>query len=470
MAELREILRPNSYASPSNRKRSRVEVDTDTETEYDGCDFKKRRASLQTYPEHLQKQVTQLATDIVASIYFDINYLCVIRTSIKIEKTDKHVKFYRLQYSDSVELLDMLVGSTIEPKKYEAADHRGTLQRMREFVSMFSWKMLAICLTTEGFRRAVREIKHGGIWVVIMEKIKDNEWSIEVYARSRNLDWRGQLLKYAYLGVTERDAELRFFRKMWAQHPHHTVQGLNRQIRRLWYENQQQVHINECIFNPDSDLWKATGRRTDPSLRRPEDGKCDLCGSKTLCDCKLDFPAGSLFELVERPKTGTGVRALYAFKRRDILGQFVGEIQPPDYEGDEVYALSLVSKINLDKALAVISPKQYGNWTRYIAHSCNASCEFVPRTIGKYIVMTVEALADIAAGEDITVNYGMEYWADKKYACECGEWNCFSKEQSEEEEEEVIEHHPRISAADPASAVTPGLLSSLLSALLLSRF
>ncbi|KAL4988411.1 hypothetical protein BDW68DRAFT_158972 [Aspergillus falconensis] len=420
-----EIPRSVPNATSLGQKRPREDTSKDEEDQFD---FTRRRARLATYPEHVQKQVTQLVTDILASIYYDINYVCIVRTNCKFENMAENVAYYRLQYSQSADLLDMLIGQIINPERYQASDPRGILRRMGEFVALFGWKMLSICITAEGFRRAVREIRHGGIWGELMEKMRENQWSLEVFARSRNLDWRGQLLKYAHLRIPKLDAELRPCRKMWSQHPHHIVQSMNKKVKRPWFKGDTQIHVDKPVFDPDSENLKAKGQTTDPTLRRPEDGDCDLCGLDS-CDCEIDFSAGSLVELVERPLTGTGVRALTSFREGDILGQFIGEIQPTDFDDDEVYALAHVSKVDMEEPLAIISPKKYGNWTRYIAHSCNASCEFRARTIGRHTVMTVEARRNIVAGEDVTINYGAEYWEGKQ--CMCGEENCLSKKTVE---------------------------------------
>ncbi|KAL4763805.1 SET domain protein [Aspergillus foveolatus] len=364
----------------------------DTSKDEDDCfDFKRRRALLTKYPQRVQKQVTQLVSDILVSIYYDINYVCIVRATCIFENK-----------ADTADLLGLLIGQIIDPERYQGFDPRGTVHRMGEFVVLFGWKMLSICITAEGFRRAVREISHGGTWGELLGKIRENQWSLE----------------------------LRPYRKMWSQHPHHVVQSINKKVRRPCLKGEIQIHVDNPVFDPDSENWKAKGQTTDPTLRRTEDGDCDLCGLSS-CDCEIDFSAGSLVELVERPLTGTGVRALTSFRAGDILGQFIGEIQPTDYDDDEVYALTHVSKVDMEEPLAIISPKKYGNWTRYIAHSCDASCEFRARTVGKHTVMTVEAKRNIVAGEDITVNYGTEYWENKQ--CMCGEVDCLSKKAVGEE-------------------------------------
>lgn len=421
---------------PIRRKRARKDASADGNPEYQRYEKKQKRI-LAAYPPQMQDQVSKLVSDILASIYYDINYVCILRGNVRLDPTAETVAQYRLQFRESSDLLDRVVGRFINrdtdtnlhdgsgPKFY--FDPRGTIRRLEEFVTIFGWKMLTICMTAEGFRRACREIRHSVIWAEFLEKMRENQWSIEVFARSRNLDWRGQLLKYAHLElIPELDSELRPVRKMWGQHPHHVVQTLDKKVRRPMFEGTPQAHIDESVFDPRN--WEEDGRLEDPTTRIPHDGDCDLCGSKDICDCVLDFSAGSLIELVDRPLTGTGVRALTSFKKGDILGQFVGELHHPDYDGDHVYSLMHASKTDPEYFLAIISPRKYGNWTRYIAHSCRASTKFNYRTVGRRTVMTVEARRDIAPFEDLTINYGSDYWAHRE--CMCGEANCVSRQRS----------------------------------------
>ncbi|KAL4958897.1 SET domain protein [Aspergillus stella-maris] len=401
---------------------------------------KRRKSSLTNYPVQIQQKVSDLVRDVLASTYYDINYLCIQRAHLHWEVDAEVVSHYRLQYHEATALLDQVVSQSLNPEVYAGHDPRGTLRRLNEFKDVFGWKILAICCTAEGFRRGVREIRHGGIWTEFLALVDENAWSLEVFARSRCLDWCGVLVKYADLGVAGLDEVLRPSRKMWSEHPHHIVQGVDRKIRRPWFGDGKQVHIDDVVFDKKKWIIAADGYRAgedpqDPTIRGPRDGPCDVCGSPDLCSCKLDFSAGSLVELIDRAVTGTGVRALTNFKKGDILGQFVGELFPPEYEDDKVYSLVHVTKTSGDDVVAVISPQRFGNWTRYIAHSCSPCTKFNARTVGDRTVMTIEARRDIAAFEDLTVHYGRQYWTYRK--CLCGEENCLSKKGNESVESEV---------------------------------
>ena len=70
--------------------------------------------------------------------------------------------------------------------------------------------------------------------------------------------------------------------------------------------------------------------------------------------------------------------------------------------------------------------KHHGNWTRFINHSCRASCDFgavrlqdnVPRLI-------VRCIRPLEAFEEITIDYGRGYFEPAHRFCFCGEANCY---------------------------------------------
>ena len=98
-----------------------------------------------------------------------------------------------------------------------------------------------------------------------------------------------------------------------------------------------------------------------------------------------------------------GVRTLTRFKKGDILDAYMGEIFPCGVPEDLTYSLDQNTKER--KRIATITAAQFGNWTRYINHSCKEpSVAFVERTIGKYTLVTIEAIRDINPFEELSVN------------------------------------------------------------------
>ncbi|KAL4877457.1 hypothetical protein BJY04DRAFT_230597 [Aspergillus karnatakaensis] len=390
------------------------------------------RLSVPDYVPDPQTEIRKAARDILASIYYDINQVCLMRVKVVWDPTEENAVRYRSQFQESEALMDMLVAPVLDPETYDIPDPSGTVKRLEEFMKRFRFRLLAMCSLAEGFRRACCGISDE-VWAEFLHLVKENQRSLNVFARTRDLDWQGPLLKYAKLGVKVIDEALRPSATMSNQHPHHNFLNLDEKVKRPKFSKQQQIHVDEYVIDPLK--WKGKHPLVDPTLRIDPyfdeegyynygDGHCDICGSRKTCACELDFLPGSLLELVEREGTGTGVRTLAKVRKDDMLGHFIGEICPPGFEEEETYSLSLKSKTT-DGFRAVITPAKYGNWTRFMAHSCKNNVEFVPRTVGKRIVMAIEATRDIEAFEDIKISYGDAYWEGK--TCLCGEDNCISK-------------------------------------------
>ncbi len=75
--------------------------------------------------------------------------------------------------------------------------------------------------------------------------------------------------------------------------------------------------------------------------------------------------------------------------------------------------------------LAAISAKRYGNWTRFINHSCEAGTRFSVVRVGDRWRSVVRATRDVEVFEEVTVDYGEGYWRGKR--CECGSEGCLEK-------------------------------------------
>lgn len=380
----------------------------------------------------LNQTANKEATDILLAVYHDINAYC------NLERLAKE-KVYGCQetYSNLLVFTEGFVEREIGyymscVKSFEA--ERGEFQpvtpnsRFLEFVTGLGWKMFAICSHAEAFRRGIKEA-NDRTWGFFLQKIQENFLSIELYAHSRTLKWRNIIWTYQdypILGLPDMKPEIEKYMEWKVDHPHHTVITLDGKLKEPTYNGKLQQHINESIYDPKK--WR--GQKQDPTLRPKPNGSpinvgrdCTLCGSTVSCDCRLTSRAGELVELREYPETGTGVRALTRFERGDILDIFMGELLPESVE--VVYPLTQTDdKPTTDagtaRALCVICPHQFGNWTRYIGHSCRPATQFTTRTIGNRVVCTVEAIRDILPFEEITVSYGDKYWNSADYDCLCG--------------------------------------------------
>lgn len=141
--------------------------------------------------------------------------------------------------------------------------------------------------------------------------------------------------------------------------------------------------------------------------------------------------AGGLIELREYSLKGTGVRALTNFKAGDILGEYLGEVFPAhEQPKDTVYSLSQMgfhglSRVAKQETVAIITSAHLGNWTRFINHHCEANCTFRGVMVGGRVTTIVEVTRDISIFEEITVDYGEEYWLNRR--CLCGSKKCYSR-------------------------------------------
>jgi SET domain-containing protein len=160
--------------------------------------------------------------------------------------------------------------------------------------------------------------------------------------------------------------------------------------------------------------------------RQPDWGNCDVCGKAfdDVCQCRIPAMAGELMELVEYPFKGVGVRALAELRQGEILGEYLGElllVYAPMKGNDYVYAFEMNVDGN-EIPVGFIDPSRYGNWTRFLNHSCNGSTEFKSCIAGPNVSNLCSAKRDIALFEEVTIHYGAAYWLTR--TCKCGSANC----------------------------------------------
>lgn len=117
---------------------------------------------------------------------------------------------------------------------------------------------------------------------------------------------------------------------------------------------------------------------------------------------------------VFKSSAGFGLRTLKDIKKGDLVIEYTGrkttnaaaERQPNRYQFD------LDDKWTIDG-----SPRS--NTARYINHSCRPNCEAVHYTNTNEI--GIEAIRNIKAGEELTYDYGKEYFNEyiKPVGCKC---------------------------------------------------
>ncbi|KAJ5331369.1 hypothetical protein N7476_001152 [Penicillium atrosanguineum] len=226
------------------------------------------------------------------------------------------------------------------------------------------------------------------------------------------------------------------------EHPHHIVQTLDGGLKRPRFNRRFQKHINHHIWKPEDFDYAA-----NPVLVvGPR--KCNLCRSTTThaeykvikekdrkadddCDCVCRVFAGDSVELREYQGKGTGVRVLATYPHEEggvHMDTYTGVIQVKGMPkcADDPYCLNVCLDVpGPDKG--VICPTYYGNWTRFINHSCDSKAEFLAAVVGGKWVVFITLRKDISIFEEITVNYGEGYLKHVEYPCLCGSPQCCSK-------------------------------------------
>ena len=210
-----------------------------------------------------------------------------------------------------------------------------------------------------------------------------------------------------------------------------------------------------CEICQQTQEWCRTSSVTNPQT---VERTCDHEFLELQASSGLPLPP--LVELVTT-SFATGVQSLQNIPQGAYLGVYIGEmyptkrktgpvLHPPRYDGDQGKSYLYAQHVNIrrrgkrsktkkadgDYQYAqgslhndefdkfYIDPAVYGNWTRYINHSCDPNTNFVQVNVGQRHLTLIQAVREIAFAEDITVYYGDEYFDNKNFRCRCGEATC----------------------------------------------
>lgn len=287
--------------------------------------------------------------------------------------------------------------------------------RYAEFAKQYGWMALCVCAHTETFNNLAESDEIS--WKAICEKIGENVTSIELYAAYVQLDWcwpanhkvYPELLgKRHYLTLTTR----------------HAI-SLTNEVNIPRYNGKKQIDIEESFYE---NTFGFRGPQTDRIASK--DGKCAMCGSPDLCNCVAPNDRRALVEIGEYPERGIGVRSLRSIKAGEIFGVYLGEMKRPPLR-DTTYVIEQGAPGEGDPSkVCLLDASERGTWTRYINHSCRPAAEFVAAAIGKKRWVAVQAVRNIRMFEEVTVDYGDQYWRGRE--CLCGEEECrFGGEKEE---------------------------------------
>lgn len=146
-------------------------------------------------------------------------------------------------------------------------------------------------------------------------------------------------------------------------------------------------------------------------------GNCDTRYDDTYfylyCMIELRKDTNAKYQLkVGRSKTGLGLYALEPIPKGKKIIEYVGKVMvdEPDDDKTSKYIFNLSKHIDIDGA-----PRW--NTARYINHSCRPNAE---SDVVKGHVWIV-AKRNIMLGEELTYDYGKEYWKEyiAPHGCRC---------------------------------------------------
>ncbi|KAF2762222.1 SET domain-containing protein [Pseudovirgaria hyperparasitica] len=129
-----------------------------------------------------------------------------------------------------------------------------------------------------------------------------------------------------------------------------------------------------------------------------------------------------------------GLVALVPFERGTSIGEFTGLLTHSLANTDVMTATSPSTN-----RIFQIYQKRYGNYTRFVNHSCNPNAQF-QQFAWMDTVRVVLVSKGIAVGEEVTVDYTDRYWGGLDKVCLCGEPCCRYKTKRLRSGTEMNEH------------------------------
>ncbi|PGH11795.1 hypothetical protein AJ79_04697 [Helicocarpus griseus UAMH5409] len=297
------------------------------------------------------------------------------------------------------------------------------LQRLLNLAKSHGWMLLSICCHSIHFVEAANsgttttDNDNFVHWHHLTTLIHQNALSLELFAKLRNLDW---------LSPIPADLRPRSGGKLSLRPQHHATRiypyVISQQGNSVYhprYKGQKQLDIPSSFYNPST-------YHPPPHYQRQldNDGACAVCNNSSQpCTCTLSHlllntQLPPLLELREYPPRGVGVRSLASIKAGTIIGQYIGEMRRLPAVPDSTYALHHVIG---DRSVCIIDARVYGNWTRYMNHSCRPNVVFWSAAVGMQTCVLVKAVRDVGVFEEITVDYGNGYFGREGRVCRCGE-------------------------------------------------
>lgn len=316
-------------------------------------------------------------------------------------------------------------------------EERDLILRYGRFASKYGWMMLSILANSAAFREAARTLEEVR-WSTLCDCICENRNSIEVFAKSRELNWEAALKQRQDFDKWTHFRNEQYPYLKIPKHPHELIVPAGAgPLKNPRYQGRNQVNYPDNLYDAADFESNNIPRGWPRGVNYPSDptdllyklGRtCELCSQH---DCKCDLNTHPsiirpLVELMQYDGKGVGIRALQPILNNMPLGEYVGEIHHPrstkDHEG--TYALAIQGPSRDNDMVGIINARYQGNWTRYINHSCDPNAQFSTMLIGRKQRSMIKTVKAVAMFEELTIHYGDDYWVHRKFLCRCGSSNC----------------------------------------------
>ncbi|KAH6638201.1 hypothetical protein C7974DRAFT_451488 [Boeremia exigua] len=118
------------------------------------------------------------------------------------------------------------------------------------------------------------------------------------------------------------------------------------------------------------------------------------------------------FEFQTLPHMGHGLFSKCNWKKGNILGAYLGELIPSRTSNTE-YCHEVFIGPEFEKtgaSIAYIDAERCGNYVRFCNHSCENNANISEERVGEERVLVLRATKRIAAGEQVTIDYGTDFF------------------------------------------------------------
>jgi len=287
--------------------------------------------------------------------------------------------------------------------------------KMLAIVKIVGWYPFALMAQEKNFHLFIDKSSNA-IFDIALESLKQYRQRLQMTVEAVNLQWE-PILRNPFITLSEnRWQSIKDLGR---------VENLPNATLYEWYSDPR----GECHLLDWHNLRKNICQLNENPLYIDVQGSafpfCE-CEDPNVCNCGSD-PNTSLVEVFETFDRGFGLRCMASLPYRHLIGEYIGEIVPKAINQAsrqrEIHSYDLDGHLPNDHpAFYIIRAEKFGNYTRFINHSCEPNVESVAYNKNGVAMIGIVTIKATKLGEELTMDYGEEYWRGK--SCKCGSERC----------------------------------------------